>query len=293
MTRTSNETILKLNDLRVEALSGAVLVDNVSLELKRGEVVGLIGESGAGKSTIGLASMVYARAGCRITGGKVEVAGDDVRELDADGRRERRGQRIAYIAQSAAASFNPAHRLMDQVIEMPVSHGLMKVEEAKAWALELFRALDLPNPDTFGDRYPHQVSGGQLQRAMAAMAMSCRPDILVLDEPTTALDVTTQIEVLALLKKLIRDYNMAALYITHDLAVVAQVSDRIMVLRHGKMVELGETAQILQAPKMDYTRALVAERQAADKLAIISAANQAQPVLEANDVTGIYGTFTA
>ncbi len=293
MTRTSTETILKLTDLRVEALSGAVLVDNVSLELKRGEVVGLIGESGAGKSTIGLASMVYARAGCRITGGKVEVAGADVRALDADGRRERRGQRIAYIAQSAAASFNPAHRLMDQVIEMPVSHGLMKVDEAKAWALELFRALDLPNPDTFGDRYPHQVSGGQLQRAMAAMAMSCRPDILVLDEPTTALDVTTQIEVLALLKKLIRDYNMAALYITHDLAVVAQVSDRIMVLRHGKMVELGETAQILQAPKMDYTRALVAERQAADKLAIISAASQAKPVIEAHDVTGIYGTFTA
>ena len=293
MTRTSNETILKLTDLRVEALTGAVLVDNVSLELKRGEVVGLIGESGAGKSTIGLASMVYARAGCRITGGKVEIDGEDVRSLDADGRRDRRGQRIAYIAQSAAASFNPAHRLMDQVIEMPVSHGLMKVEEAKAWALELFRALDLPNPETFGDRYPHQVSGGQLQRAMAAMAMSCRPDILVLDEPTTALDVTTQIEVLALLKKLIRDYNMAALYITHDLAVVAQVSDRIMVLRHGKMVELGETAQILQTPKMDYTRALVAERQAADKLAIISAANQAQPVLEANDVTGIYGTFTA
>ena len=293
MTRTSTDTILKLTDLRVEALSGAVLVDNVSLELKRGEVVGLIGESGAGKSTIGLASMVYARAGCRITGGKVEIDGEDVRALDADGRRDRRGQRIAYIAQSAAASFNPAHRLMDQVIEMPVSHGLMKVEEAKAWALELFRALDLPNPDTFGDRYPHQVSGGQLQRAMAAMAMSCRPDILVLDEPTTALDVTTQIEVLALLKKLIRDYNMAALYITHDLAVVAQVSDRIMVLRHGKMVELGETAQILQAPKMDYTRALVAERQAADKLAMISAASQAKPVIEAHDVTGIYGTFTA
>lgn len=289
----TNKTILKLTDLRVEALSGAVLVDNVSLELKRGEVVGLIGESGAGKSTIGLASMVYARAGCRITGGKVEIDGEDIRLLDADGRRDRRGQRIAYIAQSAAASFNPAHRLMDQVIEMPVSHGLMTISEAKAWALELFRALDLPNPETFGDRYPHQVSGGQLQRAMAAMAMSCRPDILVLDEPTTALDVTTQIEVLALLKKLIRDYNMAALYITHDLAVVAQVSDRIMVLRHGKMVELGETAQILQAPEMDYTRALVAERKAADKLAVISASNQAQPVIEAHNVVGIYGTFTA
>jgi peptide/nickel transport system ATP-binding protein len=293
MTEMSAETILKLTDLRVEALSGAVLVDNVSLELKRGEVVGLIGESGAGKSTIGLASMVYARAGCRITGGKVEIDGEDVRALDAEGRRQRRGQRIAYIAQSAASSFNPAHRLMDQVIEMPVSHGLMDVAEAKAWALELFRALDLPHPDTFGDRYPHQVSGGQLQRAMAAMAMSCRPDILVLDEPTTALDVTTQIEVLALLKKLIRDYHMAALYITHDLAVVAQVADRIMVLRHGKTVELGTTEQILLNPTMDYTKALVAERKAADKLAIITAENHDKPVLEATGVTGVYGTFTA
>ena len=293
MTRDVHETILKLTDLRVEALSGAVLVDNVSLELKRGEVMGLIGESGAGKSTIGLASMVYARAGCRITGGKVEIQGEDVRALDAEGRRQRRGQRIAYIAQSAAASFNPAHRLMDQVTEMPISHGLMTQAEAQAWALELFRALDLPNPDTFGDRYPHQVSGGQLQRAMAAMAMSCRPDILVLDEPTTALDVTTQIEVLALLKKLIRDYNMAALYISHDLAVVAQVADRVMVLRHGKMVELGETGQILLEPRMEYTKALVAERKAADKLAMVTTTTREKPVLEGMDVTGIYGTFRA
>lgn len=293
MTRQVDETILKLTDLRVEAVSGAVLVDNVSLELKRGEVMGLIGESGAGKSTIGLASMVYARAGCRITGGKVEIEGVDVRSLDADGRRALRGQRIAYIAQSAAASFNPAHRLMDQVIEMPVSHGLMNETEAKAWALELFRALDLPNPDTFGDRYPHQVSGGQLQRAMAAMAMSCRPDILVLDEPTTALDVTTQIEVLALLKKLIRDYNMAALYISHDLAVVAQVADRVMVLRHGKMVELGDTEQILLQPHMDYTKALVAERKAADKIAVIATSAQGTAAISAEHVTGIYGTFTA
>ena len=293
MTRQVDETILKLTDLRVEAVSGAVLVDNVSLELKRGEVMGLIGESGAGKSTIGLASMVYARAGCRITGGKVEIQGVDVRSLDADGRRARRGQRIAYIAQSAAASFNPAHRLMDQVIEMPVSHGLMTETEAKAWALELFRALDLPNPETFGDRYPHQVSGGQLQRAMAAMAMSCRPDILVLDEPTTALDVTTQIEVLALLKKLIRDYNMAALYISHDLAVVAQVADRVMVLRHGKMVELGDTEQILLQPHMDYTKALVAERKAADKIAVIATSAQGTAAISADNVTGIYGTFTA
>jgi peptide/nickel transport system ATP-binding protein len=165
--------------------------------------------------------------------------------------------------------------------------------EANAWALELFRALDLPKPETFGQRYPHQVSGGQLQRAMTAMAMSCRPDILVFDEPTTALDVTTQIEVLALIKKLIREYNTAALYITHDLAVVAQVSDRIMVLRHGKMVELGETKQILGAPKTDYARALVSERKEADQLSQLEAVDESNAVLSVVNAVGVYETFVA
>jgi peptide/nickel transport system ATP-binding protein len=288
-----SDEVLRVENLRVEAISGAVLVDNVSLELKRGEVLGLIGESGAGKSTIGLASMVYARAGCRITDGSVVIDDVSVRDLPYDGRREVRGHRIAYIAQSAAASFNPAHRLMDQVCEMPLQHGLMKPAEAQAWALELFRALDLPNPDTFGNRYPHQVSGGQLQRAMAAMAMSCRPDILVLDEPTTALDVTTQIEVLALLKKLIREYRTAALYITHDLAVVAQVADRIMVLRHGKMVEIGDTEQILMRPTQAYTAALVAERKAADKLSVEDEGERGETVLSVENAVGAYGTFVA
>ena len=150
----------------------------------------------------------------------------------------------------------------------------------------LFKALDLPNPETFGERYPHQVSGGQLQRAMAAMAMSCRPDILVLDEPTTALDVTTQIEVLALLKKLIREFNTAALYITHDLAVVAQVADRIMVLRHGKMVEVGTAEQVLNAPKTDYARALVNERRAADTMTIETVAKRGEILMELDHVDG-------
>ncbi len=287
------DKVLKITDLRIESIHGLVLVDNVSLELKRGEVLGLIGESGAGKSTIGLGAMAYSRGGCRITGGKVEIDGTSIRDLSAEGRREMRGRRIAYIAQSAAASFNPAHKIIDQVIEMPVKHGIMSKAEAKAWALELFRALDLPKPEVFGERYPHQVSGGQLQRAMTAMAMSCRPDILVFDEPTTALDVTTQIEVLALIKKLIHEYNTAALYITHDLAVVAQVSDRIMVLRHGKMVELGETKQILGAPNTDYARALVSERKEADHLSQLDAVDESNAVLSVMNAVGVYETFVA
>ncbi len=285
--------ILKIENLRVEALNGAVLVDNISLELQRGEVLGLIGESGAGKSTIGLASMVYARAGCRIRGGKVTIEDIEARGLPAAGRRDLRGQKIAYIAQSAAASFNPAHRIIDQVTEMPVQHGLMNKTAARAWAVDLFRQLDLPSPDRFGFKYPHQVSGGQLQRAMVAMAISCRPDILVFDEPTTALDVTTQIEVLALIKRLIREHNTAALYISHDLAVVAQVADRIMVLRGGKLIEEGTSSQILLKPNDPYTTALVSERKAADRLSVDSSAPRGLEVLSIKNATGAYGKFLA
>ncbi len=287
------DQVLKIRDLRVESVSGLCLVNNVSLELKRGEVLGLIGESGAGKSTIGIAAMAYTRAGCRITGGVIEIDGVAIRDLSSEGRREQRGQHIAYIAQSAAASFNPFHTLLDQVCEMPIQHGLMKPAEAREWAIELFKALDLPNPETIGNRYPHEVSGGQLQRVMTAMAMSCRPDIMVFDEPTTALDVTTQIEVLALIKKVNRDYNLAALYITHDLAVVAQVSDRIMVLRGGNMIELGETEQILSNPKDPYTSALVSERKQADHLSKELDKPRGEIILDIKNALGVYGDFKA
>jgi peptide/nickel transport system ATP-binding protein len=243
--------ILRMESLRIEARAehggpARPIVDGIDLELHRGEVLGLIGESGAGKSTIGLAALGYTRPGCLITGGRIVFDGLDVRELSLEQRRALRGRRIAYIAQSAAAAFNPAKRLYQQICEGPVRHGLMDRGAARAQAVQLFRELDLPSPETFGDRYPHQVSGGQLQRAMVAMAMSCRPDILILDEPTTALDVTTQIEVLAAIRKMIREHHTAGLYITHDLAVVAQVSNRIMVLRHGKQIEEGTAEPILE-----------------------------------------------
>ncbi|OWJ67884.1 ABC transporter ATP-binding protein [Inquilinus limosus] len=254
--------ILTIRGLRVEAPDGTVLVHGIDLDLRKGEVLGLIGESGAGKSTIGLAAMGWGRGGCRIAGGTVAIGDRTVTGVGSAGRARLRGARIAYVAQSAAAAFNPALTIGRQVLEGPKHHRAMGKAAARAWMLELFRALDLPDPEHFGDRYPHQVSGGQLQRAMVAMAMSCRPDILVLDEPTTALDVTTQIEVLALLRRLIQRYGTAALYISHDLAVVAQIADRIQVLRHGKPVELGPTEQVLEAPREDYTRRLVGERQA-------------------------------
>ena len=286
-----DQVILHIKGLCLGSVAGNVIVDKVDLRLHKGEVLGLIGESGAGKSTIGLASMCYARAGVHIAEGEVVLDGVNIRSLDAEGRRDMRGKRIAYIAQSAAAAFNPAHTLMDQVCEAPLLHGLMTRSEAQAWARELFAALDLPDPQNFGARYPHQVSGGQLQRAMAAMAMSCRPEVLVLDEPTTALDVTTQIEVLILLKSLIRQYNTAALYITHDLAVVAQVADRIKVLRHGKEVEEGETNQILHHATKDYTARLVAVRGAAANERAIAATVKETTVLSIDDCHAYYGDF--
>ncbi|MCG8708591.1 ABC transporter ATP-binding protein [Brenneria sp. 4F2] len=256
-----NQPVLDIRHLRIETEDkGRALVQDISLTLQRGEVLGLIGESGAGKSTIGLAAMGYTRPGCRISAGEVRIDDHDIVPLSNAQKQAIRGRRVAYVAQSAAAAFNPALTIGKQVCEGPLRHGLMSRSEANAWATTLFTALDLPDPENIGKRYPHQLSGGQLQRAMAAMAMSCKPDLLIMDEPTTALDVTTQIEVLVMLRKLVREFNTAALYITHDLAVVSQIADRILVLRQGRAVECGDTDVILQTPKETYTQQLVSER---------------------------------
>ncbi len=255
--------ILRMTNLKIEGFSDEQwmpIVKGVDVTLNKGEVLGLIGESGAGKSTIGLASMAYTRMGCRITGDSILFDGIELFGADEEELRKIRGTRISYVAQSAAGSFNPAHRLIKQYAEAPVQHGIMKFEEAEKNAVDIYRRLLLPDPDRIGYRYPHQVSGGQLQRAMVAMAMACTPDIIIFDEPTTALDVTTQIEVLAAIKKITREFNTAALYITHDLAVVAQIADRIMVLRYGELVEENDAREMIASPEEDYTQALLSVR---------------------------------
>ncbi|MER8532722.1 ABC transporter ATP-binding protein [Mesorhizobium sp. M1005] len=265
-SREKGKDLLQIRNLHVEGFSDErwhPIVRGVDLALKRGEVLGLIGESGAGKSTIGLAAMGYAKPGCRITQGSILFDGIDLLALSETGRRRLRGSRLAYVAQSAAASFNPAHRLLDQTVETVVAHGIASREKANRSAVDLYRRLQLPDPETIGFRYPHQVSGGQLQRAMTAMAMACRPDLIVFDEPTTALDVTTQVEVLASIRNVVEEFNTAAIYVTHDLAVVAQMADRIMVLRDGLTVEEAETRQMLASPSQEYTKTLWAVRKLA------------------------------
>ncbi len=234
------------------------IVKGVSFKVKAGQVVALIGESGSGKSTISMATMAYCRPGLEFPGGEVRLHGEDVLSMDPQDQRELRGNKVAYLAQSAAATFNPAITIGEQVTEAAVLHGTLTQEEADKRAIELYHALELPDPERLGRRYPHQVSGGQLQRLMAAMALVSRPDLLVLDEPTTALDVTTQIEVLKAFKKVIQEEGSAAIYVTHDLAVVAQVADHIVVLYSGEVQEQGPTEQIINNPQHPYTKRLMA-----------------------------------
>ena len=263
MSTDNKEVLLEMRGLKIEGFSEEQwhqIVKGVDLTLHKGEVLGLIGESGAGKSTIGIAAMGYAKPGCRINGGTINFDGIELTTASEEEKRKLRGSRIAYVAQSAAASFNPAHKLIDQFSETVVDHGVGTRDDAYKDAKELYEKIRMPEPDMIGFRYPHQVSGGQLQRAMTAMALACRPDLIIFDEPTTALDVTTQIEVLVTIRDIVEQFNTAAIYITHDLAVVAQMADHIKVLRYGETVEDADTRTMLSEPKEDYTKSLWAVR---------------------------------
>jgi peptide/nickel transport system ATP-binding protein len=292
MTQAPDTTpLVKIRDIRIDGRSDETwlpIIKGVNLTLQRGQVLGLIGESGAGKSTLGLAAMGYTRDGVRISGGSVEFDGIDLLTASAAVKRDLLGKRIAYVAQSAAASFNPAHRLIDQHVEAPVQHGIAGRKDSAEDGIALYRKLRLPNPEEIGFRYPHQVSGGQLQRAMTAMAMSCRPDLIIFDEPTTALDVTTQIGVLSAIRDIVAQYNTAAIYITHDLAVVAQMADRIKVLLRGEEIETADTRTMLTAPVQDYTKSLWAVR-SFERPAKPAVQTGAVPLVSVRNVDAAYG----
>ncbi|MDJ0628459.1 MAG: ABC transporter ATP-binding protein [Rhodobacter sp.] len=286
-----NAPLVEIKDLWIEGRADETwmpIINGASTSLNKGEVLGLIGESGAGKSTLGLAAMGFTRDGVRISKGEVTFDGIDLINASADTKRHLLGKRIAYVAQSAAASFNPAHRLIDQHVEGPVQHGVSTRVDSVKDGIELYRRLRLPNPDEIGFRYPHQVSGGQLQRAMTAMAMSCRPDLIIFDEPTTALDVTTQIEVLASIRDIVEQFDTAAIYITHDLAVVAQMADKIKVLLKGDEVEEADTRTMLSSPKEEYTKSLWAVR-SFQRPAKPSVPAGSVPVIRVKNVTAAYG----
>ncbi|WP_025128269.1 ABC transporter ATP-binding protein [Pseudomonas sp. PH1b] len=290
MAESQANPLLEIRGLRIDGHYQEAwhpLIKGLDLTLQRGEVLGLIGESGAGKSTLGLAAMGYVRDGCRFSGGSVRFDGIELLQAPEETLRRLRGLRIAYVAQSAAASFNPAQRLIDQHVESAVVNGGIERARAEAEAVELYRLLRLPDPEQIGQRYPHQVSGGQLQRVMTAMAMACHPDLIIFDEPTTALDVTTQIEVLAAIRDGVRTYGSAALYISHDLAVVAQMADRIMVLRHGQLVEQAQTRRMLSDPQQDYTKSLWAVRSFSTEPKPQPAGER--PLLELRKVCAAYG----
>jgi peptide/nickel transport system ATP-binding protein len=285
------DNLVKIRNLWLEGRSDETwnpIINGVDLDLAKGEVLGLIGESGAGKSTLGLAAMGYCRDGVRISKGSVEFDGIDLLTASAAVKRGLLGKRIAYVAQSAAASFNPAHKIIEQHIEAPTQHGVMSKSDSEKDGMELYEKLRLPDPENIGFRYPHQVSGGQLQRAMTAMAMSCRPDLIIFDEPTTALDVTTQIEVLAAIRQIVEEYDTAAIYITHDLAVVAQMADRIKVLLKGDEVETADTRTMLSAPTQEYTKSLWAVRSFERPLKAPVIAG-AVPVVSVTSIDASYG----
>ncbi|TAU34904.1 ABC transporter ATP-binding protein [Rhizobium leguminosarum] len=284
--------LVEIRDLKVEATTDSgrrvEIIKGVSFDVAEGEIVALIGESGSGKTTIALTLMGHVRPGCRICGGSVSVGGKDMVRLSEKQRAKVRGTEVAYVPQSAAAAFNPSATIMDQVIEITRIHDLMSPDEARIRAVELFRALSLPEPDTIGSRYPHQVSGGQLQRLAAAMALIGGPKLVIFDEPTTALDVTTQIEVLRAFKSVMKKGGISGVYVSHDLAVVAQIADRIVVLKGGETQEIGTTQGILQHAKHPYTRELLAAFEPKPR-GIVAAQTAPLSLLTIEDLVAGYG----
>ena len=251
---------LRIDNLRLDVeATGNDIVDEVTLAIEPGRVLGLVGESGSGKTTVGLAVLGHARRGVRIAGGTIHIGDTEMLSLGDEDRRRARGALVSYVPQDPASSLNPALRIGVQLLEVLEAHDFGGSDEARrARVRELMGEVLLPQDDEYLERYPHQLSGGQQQRVGIAMAFACRPSVIVLDEPTTGLDVSTQEHVLSTIRSLTREHGVAALYITHDLAVVADLADDVAVMYAGRVVEEGPVREIFRNPAHPYTRHLVA-----------------------------------
>jgi peptide/nickel transport system ATP-binding protein len=245
--------VLRVDNLQIELTSGGAVVEDLSLSLSKGEIVGLVGESGSGKTTTALAMLGYCRPGVRIAGGQIEIAGERLTGLSESRLRGRRGRLVSYVPQDPANSLNPAMRVARSIKDVLDAHA-----SGEASVGSVLRSVHLPDQEAFARRYPHQLSGGQQQRITIGMALSSEPALIVLDEPTTGLDVITQARILEEIQRLRSERSLSMLYVSHDLAVVGQIADRIAVMYAGRIVEQGTTASILSRPRHPYTRGLIA-----------------------------------
>jgi len=249
----TNDTVLDVTDLRILLNSGSPIVEGVDLNLARGEILGIVGESGSGKTTTALALLGYAQFGAHIAGGKVFVAGQDVLALDKKSLREIRGKSVSYVPQDADQALNPSLRIAQSLTDVL----RRRPRDRPADLISLLAAVDLPSTQEFGRRLPHQLSGGQQQRVTIAVGLACGPPVIVMDEPTTGLDVITQRSVLAEIARLRDDEGVSLVYVSHDLAVVSEIADRIAVMYAGRIVEQGPTSTLLARPRHPYTRGLL------------------------------------
>ncbi len=252
-------TLVDVKNLRIERADGAVIVDDVSFSIKAGEIVGLVGESGSGKTTIATSLLGYVRKGAAIIDGEIIVSGMNIRKISAGGLKKIRGIFAGYVAQDPAMALNPLLRIRVLLSEMLETHlPDLSVRERAQRICEVVQEVGLPEEDSFLDRFPHQLSGGQQQRVLLALAFITRPNLIILDEPTTALDVTTQSHVLETIKKLCSRHHVAALYVSHDLAVVRDLVDRLIVLYAGRIVEMASGASFFDNPRHPYSHGLLA-----------------------------------
>jgi oligopeptide/dipeptide ABC transporter ATP-binding protein len=256
------ETLLRVEDLRTQFHTDAGLVhvvDGVNLELKKGEILGIVGESGCGKSVTSLSIMQLLPKGIgKVTSGNISLAGKDILAMSKSELRKMRGSQISMIFQEPMTSLNPVFKVGEQIMEAIRFHMKLSKKEAKSYAIEMLTKVGISRPESVVDEYPHQLSGGMRQRVMIAIAMACEPKILIADEPTTALDVTIQAQILNLMRQLQQEKGTSIMLITHDLGVVAEMCDRVVVMYAGQVVEETDVKSLFKNPKHPYTKGLLA-----------------------------------